>query len=85
MKESYSSTTAYHSIEEIRSRKALLQKDIQADEAKIDEKWHSLFRKPQALTKAATPSQRVMSIVNSGAGVLDGILLVWKLYRKFKK
>lgn len=85
MKESYSSTTAYHSIEEIRARKALLQKDIQADEAKIDEKWHSLFRKPKAMSKTATPSQRVVSIVNSGAGVLDGLLLVWKLYRKFKK
>ena len=85
MKESYSSTTAYHSIDEIRARKALLQKDIQADEAKIDEKWHSLFRKPKAMSKTATPSQRVGSIVNSGAGVLDGLLLVWKLYRKFKK
>lgn len=85
MKESYSSTTAYHSIDEIRARKALLQKDIQADEAKIDEKWHSLFRKPKAMSKTATSSQRVVSIVNSGAGVLDGLLLVWKLYRKFKK
>ncbi|MGN1254421.1 MAG: hypothetical protein ACI4T9_07520 [Prevotella sp.] len=85
MKESYSATTAYHSIEEIRARKALLQKDIKTDEEKIDEKWHSLFKKPQALSKSATPSQRITSIVNSSAGVLDGLLLVWKLYRKFKK
>lgn len=85
MKESYSATTVYQSIEEIRARKALLQKDIKTDEEKIDEKWHSLFKKPQALSKAATPSQRITSIVNSSAGVLDGVLLVWKLYRKFKK
>jgi hypothetical protein len=85
MKESYSATTAYHSIEEIRARKALLQKDIKTDEEKIDEKWHFLFKKPQALSKSATPSQRITSIVNSSAGVLDGLLLVWKLYRKFKK
>lgn len=85
MKESYSTATAYHSIEEIRARKALLQKDIKTDEEKIDEKWHSLFKKPQALSKTATPSQRIVSLVNSGAGVLDGLLLVWKLYRKFKK
>lgn len=85
MKESYSATTVYQSIEEIRARKALLQKDIKTDEEKIDEKWHSLFKKPQALSKAATPSQRITSIVNSSAGVLDGLLLVWKLYRKFKK
>ena len=85
MKESYSTTIVYHSIDEIRARKALLQKDIKTDEEKIDEKWHSLFKKPQALSKAATPSQRITSIVNSSAGVLDGLLLVWKLYRKFKK
>lgn len=85
MKESYSAPVVYHSIDEIRARKALLQKDIQTDEAKIDEKWHSLFKKPQALSRSATPSQRIVSIVNSGTGVLDGLLLAWKLYRKFKR
>ena len=76
---------SYQSIEEIRLRKAALQKEIEADSAKIDEKWHSLFKKPEALLKSATPSQRISGIISSGAGVLDGILLVWKLYRKFKR
>ena len=66
-------------------RKAALQKEIEADSAMIDEKWHSLFKKPEALSKSATPSQRISGIISSGAGVLDGILLVWKLYRKFKR
>lgn len=77
--------SSYQSIEEIRLRKAALQKEIEADSAKIDEKWHSLFKKPVALSKSATPSQRISGIISSGAGVLDGILLVWKLYRKFKR
>lgn len=77
--------SSYQSIEEIRLRKAALQKEIEADSAKIDEKWHSLFKKPEALLKSATPSQRISGIISSGAGVLDGILLVWKLYRKFKR
>ena len=77
--------SSYQSIEEIRLRKAALQKEIEADSAKIDEKWHSLFKKPDALLKSATPSQRISGIIRSGAGVLDGILLVWKLYRKFKR
>lgn len=85
MKESFSTVSSYQSIEEIRLRKAALQKEIEADSAKIDEKWHSLFKKPEALSKSATPSQRISGIINSGAGVLDGILLVWKLYRKFKR
>lgn len=85
MKESFSTVSSYQSIEEIRLRKAALQKEIEADSAKIDEKWHSLFKKPEALSKSATPSQRISGILSSGAGVLDGILLVWKLYRKFKR
>ena len=85
MKESFSAVSSYQLIEEIRLRKAALQKEIEADSAKIDEKWHSLFKKPEALSKSATPSQRISGIISSGAGVLDGILLVWKLYRKFKR
>lgn len=85
MKESFSTVSSYQSIEEIRLRKAALQKEIEADSAKIDEKWHSLFKKPEALSKSATPSQRISGIISSGACVLDGILLVWKLYRKFKR
>lgn len=85
MKESFSTVSSYQSIGEIRLRKAALQKEIEADSAKIDEKWHSLFKKPEALSKSATPSQRISGIISSGAGVLDGILLVWKLYRKFKR
>lgn len=85
MEESFSTVSSYRSIEEIRLRKAALQKEIEADSAKIDEKWHSLFKKPEALSKSATPSQRISGIISSGAGVLDGILLVWKLYRKFKR
>ena len=77
--------SSYQSIEEIRLRKVALQKEIEADSAKIDEKWHSLFKKPEALSKSATPSQRISGIISSGAGVLDGILLVWKLYRNFKR
>uniref|UniRef100_UPI003FEE09DA hypothetical protein n=1 Tax=Prevotella sp. TaxID=59823 RepID=UPI003FEE09DA len=85
MKESFSTVSSYQSIEEIRLRKAALQKEIEADSAKIDEKWHSLCKKPEALSKSATPSQRISGKISSGAGVLDGILLVWKLYRKFKR
>ncbi len=85
MKDSFSTESSYQSIEEIRLRKAALLKDIEADSAKIEEKWHSLFKKPEALSRPATPSQRITGMISTGAGVLDGILLVWKLYRKFKR
>ena len=85
MVESYNTPASYHSIEEIQMRKSLLLKDIQKDSDKIDHQWHSLFRKPAGLSKDTTPSKRITSFMNMGAGFLDGALLVWKLYRKFKK
>lgn len=63
----------------------MLRTDIQKDSAKIDKQWHSLFSKPVALKKDATPSKRINSLLSSGAGLFDAILLGWKLYRKFKK
>lgn len=85
MVESYNTPASYHSIEEIKMRKSLLLKDIQKDSDKINSQWHSLFRRPEGLTKNATASKRITSFMNMGAGFLDGALLVWKLYRKFKK
>ncbi len=85
MKETFPTVTSYQSIEEIRLRKAALLKDIEADSAKIEEKWHSLFKKPAALSKPTTASQRIAGLVSTGAGLLDGIMLGWKLYRKFKR
>ena len=75
----------YSSLTEIRLRKELLQKDIAADDDKIKALWKSLFVKPDALSKKATPGKRMQSLFSIGAGAFDGALLAWKLYRKFKK
>lgn len=76
---------AYSSLTEIRLRKELLRKDIQADDEKIKRLWNTLFAKPSALTRSASPSSRMKSLFSIGAGAFDGAVLAWKLYRKFKK
>lgn len=75
----------YNSLTEIRLRKDLLRKDIEADETKIKTLWKSLFTKPDALSKKASPGKRMQSLFSIGAGAFDGALLAWKLYRKFKR
>ena len=80
-----SEITAYNSLTEIRLRKELLRKDIEADDAKIKKLWHSLFVKPDALSKNASKGKRLQSMINIGAGAFDGALLAWKLYRKFHR
>lgn len=75
----------YKSLSDIRIRKEMLRNDILKDDQKIKTMWRSLFKKPDALKKNATPGSRISSLVGNGAGILDGLILGWKLYRKFKK
>ena len=85
MNQDNSNPTQYSSLTEIRLRKELLQKDIEADDARIKALWKSLFSKPDALSKNASPSKRMQSLFSIGVSAFDGALSAWKLYRKFKK
>ena len=53
------------------------------DEVRIGKLWSDLFHKEDRHTPK-TPVQRMINMVNIGSGVLDGLILGWKLYRKFK-
>lgn len=76
---------SYTTIEEIQLRKAMLLTEIQKDSNKLGNEWKSLFQKPDALNRKATPSRCFNSLLNTGAGMLDAAILGWKLYRKFKR
>lgn len=73
----------YKSLEEIRDRKYALKAQIRKDDQQIKELWGDLFHKPDMLA-ASTPSKRLTGLMSTGAGVLDGLILGWKLYKKFK-
>lgn len=74
---------AYRTLEEIRLRKAQLLADIAKDNNRIGKLWNNLFHKKDKGKPAS--SRRFTSLLNTGAGVLDGLILGWKLYRKFKR
>lgn len=42
--------------------------------------WNSLVHTPKDNT---TPTQRFTNMFTTGANVVDGLMLGWKLYRKF--
>ncbi|EPH15932.1 MULTISPECIES: hypothetical protein [Prevotellaceae] len=79
-----SSHTPYtvNSLEELRMRKDTLRSDIQKDEEQIKSLWSDLFRKSDDIW-GATPSKRIAGLLSTGASVIDGALLGWKLYRRF--
>ena len=73
----------FTSLEEIERYKEEVRESIRDDEKNISKLWSRLFRKEERhLPK--TPVQRLASMVNVGSGVIDGVILGWKLYRKFK-
>lgn len=72
--------TNYRSLNDIRLRKAQLRTDLTKDSNKIAGLWNELVHKPKDKN---TPTQRFSGAFNVGAGVLDGLILTWKLYRMF--
>lgn len=70
----------YTSLTAIQNRKERLRKQIQKDNTEINTLWKTLFHKETHPSKG----MRISGLMNTGAGVLDGLILGWKLYRKFK-
>lgn len=72
----------YHTLTELRQRKTQLLDDIAKDDKRIKALWSQLFYRPMT---TGTPSQRITNMITTGGGILDGLILGWKLYRKFGK
>ena len=74
----------FSSLEEIENYKEEIRQSIHNDEKHIGELWHNLFHNEDRHAPKTTV-QKMIGMVNIGSGVLDGLILGWKLYRKFKK
>lgn len=81
MEKEYTSTQ-FNTLDDIEAYKTKVRKSIRHDEEEMASLWNSLFHK-ESHHEAKTPVQRLTSYVNIGSGVLDGVILGWKLYRKF--
>lgn len=78
-------TPAYTTLRSIEERKLQLLKEIRKDNQQINKLRKQLFAKPTALTTRRGRKMSMQGLMTTSAGVFDGLLLVWKLYRKFKK
>ena len=76
-------TTTYSSLREIRQRKEALLHDIRRDNKQMGKLWKDLFAKPEKSSRKK--GFNLTSLMGTGMGVIDGALLAWKLYRKFKR
>lgn len=73
----------YHSVDDMHRRKRQLKKEIGASEKVISHLWRGLFHKRKQ--RPASRMGRIGNVVSTGVSVVDGALLVWKLYRRFKR
>lgn len=68
-------------INDLEARKEQLRKEIAAKENYIAKLWDETFH-PVEENTIKTPTQRILSYANTAAGVFDGAMLGWKLYRR---
>ena len=74
----------YNSLEDIRLQKEMLQTDLHQNEQRIALLWKELLKPAEAFQKNASTSKRLIGLFNVGANILDGAILGWKLYKKFR-
>ncbi len=77
------SKRTYSSLDDIQRRKSVLREELAVNEKRIGKLWNGLFHPEKKMMQ--TPSLRLANLFSTGAGLLDGALLGWKLYRKFLK
>lgn len=70
---------SYESLDAIRVKKEMLRKDIKLDEERMKLLWKDAFQRPA--TPMATQSG-LGSWMKTGSGIIDGVLLGWKIYKK---
>lgn len=70
----------YKDITEIEAKKEELRKALTKKEDEIATLWDTLFNPPQP--KLETPTQKAIHYAHTAAGLLDGAMLGWKLYRR---
>lgn len=66
--------------------KETFETNIKDKEKHISQLWDELFHpKEEQTSLIPSPTQRAIKIMSSSANILDGAILGWKLYKKFKK
>lgn len=70
------------SLSDIVAMKDAIRSEIHNDEDKITSLWDNLVHVDNV--NPQSPTQRIFNMMNVGTGLVDGLLLGWKLYRKYQ-
>lgn len=73
----------FGSLADIRTYKEELRKQIDKDETLIADRWNDLFHSSEDTSGGR--AQKLTRMLSLGTGVFDGVMLGWKLYRKYQE
>ena len=71
------------SLEDISAYKDSLHKQIEQEEERIANKWYDLFHKEETMPQGK--AQKFAKMLSLGTTMFDGMMLGWKLYRKYQE
>lgn len=71
------------SLEDIVAYKDSLHQQIEQEEERIAKKWNILFHKEEAMPQGK--AQKFARMLSLSTTMFDGIMLGWKLYRKYQE
>jgi hypothetical protein len=70
------------SLAELRSRQAEIRSQLKKSENNMSDIWNDMFHKPSPST-LTSPTGKAINFLTNSAGIIDGAILGWKLYRRF--
>lgn len=75
--------TQISTIAQLKAQQEIVRAQLRTEQKEMRRQWDRLFRKGSKSPK--TPTQRVLGFVAKGSTLFDGVVLGWKLYKKFKR
>lgn len=76
------SNNSISTISELKAQADLVREQIRVEQSEMHRHWNSLTKQRKKESKSKT--QRLIGFLTKGSTVIDGALIGWKLYRKFK-
>ena len=71
----------FATLEDIRVEKERLRLAMSEKGEEVSMLWQELVH-PAADDEVKTPTQRLLHYAHAGAGLVDGVIMGWKLYRR---
>ncbi len=75
----------YRSLTDLERRRRKLKSEILSRERVMTSLWRSIVHKKPHHKPLLGRGQRLTGLLTTGVSIIDGAVLAWRLYRKFRR